>query len=142
MFECSQVCLGPNAYIRGICNSQNPVRDCTILEDCEIVTLPKQPLYVICDFMCDYVICRPSRTLINGNLWKNFQNYTKLYREIVFKDCKVQKIAEISRRLYKIVRSCRPLAYISVCCRLRVCLSVLGCHYSMERHGMGYSGTF
>ena len=37
----------------------------------------------------------------------------KIYREMVFKDCKLQKIVifsvEISRRLYKIVKSCGPL---------------------------------
>ena len=46
----------------------------------KIVTLLKQLLYVTCDVMCDYVICRASRTLIHGNLQKNFGNYTKIYR--------------------------------------------------------------
>ena len=41
------------------------------------VTLPKQLLYITCDFTCDHVICRPYRTLIHGNLWKNFWKFTE-----------------------------------------------------------------
>ena len=52
------------------------------------VTLPKQLLYFTHDVTCDHVICRPSRTLIHGNLRKNFRKYMKIYREMVFKDCK------------------------------------------------------
>ena len=41
-------------------------------EDCKIVTVPKQLLYVTRDVKCDHAICKPSRTLILGNLRKNF----------------------------------------------------------------------
>ena len=51
--------------------------------------------------------------LIQENLRRNFRKYTKIYREIVFKDCKAERdckfLVKISSRLYKIVKSCGPL---------------------------------
>ena len=73
------------------------VEDCKIVT--KIVTFPKQLFYVARDVMCDHVIYRPARTLIHGNLWK-------IYREMVFKDCKVQKIVSF---LLRFQGGCRRL---------------------------------
>ena len=51
------------------------------------------------------VIYRPSRTLIHKNL-QNFQNYTKIYREMVLKDCKVQVF---SQNFKQSVQDCKEL---------------------------------
>ena len=62
--------------------------------------------------MCDHVIHRPFRMLIHENLWRNYQIYMKIYREMVFKDCKAQETkfsVEISSIMYKIVKCCGPL---------------------------------
>ena len=67
------------------------------------------------DVMCDHMICRSFRTLIHENLRRNFRKYTKIYREMVFEDCKAERdckvLVKISTRLYKIVKSCRPLKF-------------------------------
>ena len=72
------------------------------------MTLPKQLLYAACDVMCDQVICRLFRTLVCKNLRVNF----KIHRELdcSLRDCKFS--VEISRRLYKIVKSSGPLDHI------------------------------
>ena len=69
-------------------------------EDCKIVTSPKQLLYVTRYVTCDHVIRRSFRTLIpvHENVRRNFRNYTKVYREMVFKDCKAQEIVSFLLR--------------------------------------------
>ena len=77
----------------------------TIFQDCKIVTLPEQLLYVAHDVTCGHMIYRPFRTLIHEN-----------FREMVFiktvklkRDCKF--LVEISKRLYKIMG---PLSYVAI----------------------------
>ena len=46
-------------------------------EDCKIVTLPKQLLYVTRDVTCDHVICRPFQ---NTDTRKFTEEFSKLQR--------------------------------------------------------------
>ena len=70
-------------------NSQNPVQDCTGVqslkfgEDCKIVTLPKQLLYITRDITCDHVIYKPSRTLIHGKFTEKWGLRIVKFKKIV-----------------------------------------------------------
>ena len=67
-------------------------------KDCKIVTSPKHLLLHV--WSRD---CRSFRTLMHENLRRNFRKYTKIYREMVFKDCEAERdckvLVKISSRL-------------------------------------------
>ena len=66
-------------------------------------------MYAKHDVTWDHVICRSFRTLIHENLRRNFQKYMKIYREIVFKDCKTERLQVFSQDFKQAVQDCKEL---------------------------------